>query len=169
MQDLEMGRRDFADFDFLVVNGGIAEVFGEALSEPDREPLKIQVHDGVRVFVVDDFIRIVGFDVGSDRNEVAGLAGREDSSRVHPAFHFPIARQKKFQGVFVFYREDDQGLAQVHAKFRESAVEDLAELFELVGDFSSLVFAGVADYLEMGRLNFDPGVFGVDAGGASKR
>jgi len=39
------------------------------------------------------------------------------------------------------------GLPRSPRSFGESAVKDFAELFELVGDFPRLVFAGVADYL----------------------
>ncbi len=169
LQHLQVIRRNFTDFNFLVVNGGVGEIFGEAFAEPDGKSPKVQVHDGVRVFVVDDFVGIVGFDVGANRDVVAGLAWHEDSRGVQSPFCLPIRGQEEFQGVFVLYREDDQWLAEVHAEFREGVVKDFAELFELIGDFPRLVFTGVAYHLEMGRLDFDPRVFRIDAEGARNR
>ncbi len=149
------------------MNCGIAEVFGEPFAQPYRQPLKIEVHDGVGVLVIDDFVGVVGFNVGAHGDVVACFAGSKNSRGVHSPLHLPIGGQQQFQSVFVFYREDDQRFAQVDTEFRKGVVKDLAELFELVGNFSRLVFPGVADHLEVRRLHLNPCVLCQDAGWAT--
>ena len=159
LKNLEVVQRDMADFHVFLMNRGVPEKFGQAFAQPHRQAPKIQVHDGMRVFVINDLIRIVALDVCPDNNEMLLFSRRVDSRGMDAALHFPITRQQCFKRVFILHGENSQRLAKVHAQFRERPMKDLPELLELVGDFPGFFLAGIADDGKIRGVHFDPSVF----------
>jgi len=163
-KDFQVRAGNLADQDLLFADHRVAEVLGEAFVHPKRKLAEIETKEGVGIFVIDHFVRILALDIGSNDDEIAFFAGNIEAGGVHVAFGLPERGEERFEGVFIFESEDKDGLAEIGAECRKGGVEDFADLLELGGDAAGLAFAGVAEHDEVGGADFEPVVKAVGGG-----
>lgn len=163
-KDFQVRTGSLAHLDLFIANYGVANIFGEAFIHPNREVAEIQAEEGVSIFVIDNFVGILALGIGANDDEIALFTGEIEAGGVGVAFGLPKVGEKRFEGVFIFESEDENGLAEIGAEAGEGGVEDFADLFELGGDAAGFAFTGVAEDDEVGGANLDPVVEMVGGG-----
>ena len=158
-----MSRIDRSGLALFVAQGGVSEEFRQAFVEPEGQVAEIQAHQRVRILVVQRVKGILTLGIQPHHHVILVFARLVQPGVMDVALHFPFFRKKELHRVFVFGGHDDDGLAQVHAKAAEGAVKHLADLLELVRNFSCVFFPGVAVHGEVRASHFNPVIGRVGA------
>ena len=141
---------------FFFVNVGILIELRQTLVQPQRHELRRLAQKQVRVFVVDDGVRMFALCVQSHEYVVLVGSTEKQSAKLQRSpgkIFFRFERAEIFR---VLYSEHDDGRARVDLCFGKRCVKDGSHPLKLIGDVAALLLVCVGDYYEMRAGNLDP-------------